>query len=148
MKKLKLLLFILFIPAVIISVICFQVKTNTKRQDVTYPVLSEEQQKYLEEFARILEQNSKRISSIKDSINNRYKYSYDITGIRKSTDDPYKNIPYYGKCDLHKGFIFGLHRPLKIFMVEMFHIGYGDYLGIDKQGNAYSISIEEKDTDM
>ena len=33
-------------------------------------------------------------------------------------------------------------------MVEMFHIGYGDYLGIDKQGNAYSISIEEKDTDM
>jgi hypothetical protein len=33
-------------------------------------------------------------------------------------------------------------------MVEMFYIGNGDYLGIDKQGNAYTISIEEKDTDM
>lgn len=92
----------------------FSGKINTSWQEVIYdPVLFEERQKYLEEFARLLEQNSKRISSIKDSINGRYKYRYDITGIRKSADDPYKDIPYYGKCDLQKGFIFSLHKPLK-----------------------------------
>ncbi|MFV0364612.1 MAG: hypothetical protein ACK5LL_16200 [Suipraeoptans sp.] len=143
MKSFKLLLSLFLILAVIISIIYFYVKTETKQREGTYSVLSVEQQKELEEFAKILEQNNNLISFIKDSVNSMYKYSYDIVGVRKPTNDFYDNISYYGKTNIRKAFIFSLHKPQEISQIDMYDIGLGKYLGIDMDGNLYEITIIE-----